>query len=93
MASRAGLELVQKMMAQRISSGCIDQLLLNKVKVTSVGEGTLTAVMTVEKEHANIGGTLHGAMSTYLVDAMSTLTLATCPGVKNVGVSLNINMT
>ncbi|CAL8142754.1 unnamed protein product [Orchesella dallaii] len=93
MASRAGLELVQKMIAQRMNSGNLDRLLFNKVTVTSAGNGSLTAEMTVGKEHANVGGTLHGAMATFLVDSISTLTLATCPGVNNTGVSLNINMT
>lgn len=63
-----------------------------QITITSAENGRLTAEMTVDKEHTNVGGTLHGAMSTYLVDSLSSLTLSTLPEVKNSGVSLNLHM-
>lgn len=58
----------------------------------AAGNGFVSAVMTVDPEHANRGNMLHGGMGALLVDGLSTLALMTNPDTPP-GVSLNINMT
>lgn len=55
------------------------------MKIISAGDGKCTAEFTVEEEHENLGGTLHGGFTATLVDMISTYALMTskreAPGV------------
>ncbi|XP_050306461.1 acyl-coenzyme A thioesterase 13-like [Anthonomus grandis grandis] len=64
---------------------------LNKVTVTSLGNGKCTAEMKVEEEHSNALGGLHGGLSATLVDCISTYALVTHKygAVPNVSVHIN----
>lgn len=66
-------------------------LSLLKVKILSAGGGSCVAEMCVEEEHQNRGGTLHGGLSSSLVDVISTMALMTTE--KQVpGVSVNLSL-
>ncbi|KAF2356157.1 Phenylacetic acid degradation-related domain [Trinorchestia longiramus] len=67
---KSALEVWMKM---RLEKGGFDKI-LSKVRIISAKEGHVEAAMKVEQEHCNQEGTLHGGMSAYLVDIMSTMT-------------------
>ena len=48
-----------------------------QVRVISGGNGRCVCEMTVEEEHQNRGGTLHGGLTATLVDQISTTALLT----------------
>lgn len=50
----------------------------------------MSCELTVEKEHSNSGGTLHGGMTATIVDTISTLAIVSneCPP----GVSTDLNV-
>ncbi|XP_068217936.1 acyl-coenzyme A thioesterase 13-like isoform X1 [Palaemon carinicauda] len=65
---------------------------LSKVRVISGGGGKCVAEMTVEEEHQNRGGTLHGGLTATLVDVVSTAALMTTEkAVPGVSVDLNVS--
>lgn len=56
------------------------------------GNGRCVCEMTVEEEHENLGGTLHGGLTATLVDAISTAALLTHErGHPGVSVDLNVS--
>ncbi|XP_068217937.1 acyl-coenzyme A thioesterase 13-like isoform X2 [Palaemon carinicauda] len=62
------------------------------VRVISGGGGKCVAEMTVEEEHQNRGGTLHGGLTATLVDVVSTAALMTTEkAVPGVSVDLNVS--
>jgi len=61
------------------------------VKVISGGEGKCEAEFTVEKEHTNFMGYLHGGFSASIVDMVSSMALLTHPK-HNAGVSVNLSV-
>lgn len=65
---------------------------LKKVKVVEVKDnGTCIAELTVEKEHVNIFGTLHGGLIATLVDIITSLAVFAHPR-QGKGVSVNLNV-
>ncbi|XP_075234378.1 acyl-coenzyme A thioesterase 13-like isoform X2 [Lycorma delicatula] len=63
---------------------------LGKVKIISARDGKCTAEMTVEEEHTNRNGTLHGGYTAIIVDVITSLALYTSKPV--VGVSVNMHI-
>jgi Uncharacterized protein, possibly involved in aromatic compounds catabolism len=62
------------------------------VKIISGGNGRCTAELTVEPEHENRMGTLHGGLTATLVDTLSTVALVTHKvGVPGVTVDLHVS--
>ena len=57
----------------------------------SGGEGRCLCEMTVEEDHQNRGGTLHGGLTATLVDSVSTVALMTT-GKGNPGVSVDLSV-
>ncbi|KAG7157959.1 Acyl-coenzyme A thioesterase 13-like [Homarus americanus] len=67
MASNNGTKkFLQQIMTVLAESGGFDRN-LSKVRVVSGGNGKCIAEMTVEKEHTNRGGTLHGGLTATLL--------------------------
>ena len=58
----------------------------------SGGGGKCLVEMTIEEEHQNRGGALHGGVTATLVDSISTLALMTTgKGVPGVSVDLSVS--
>ncbi|XP_063216020.1 acyl-coenzyme A thioesterase 13-like [Bacillus rossius redtenbacheri] len=87
------LSLVRTITKHMIDDGGFGKL-MDKVNITSAGQGWCSAEMIVLHEHQNSGGTLHGGLTATLVDNVSTLALMTTgSGVPGVSVDMHITYT
>lgn len=68
------LNMMRQSFKMLADTGCFDRV-SEKVRILSADAGKLTAELTVEKEHTNRGGTLHGGLTATLVDQLSTLSM------------------
>ncbi|XP_065362238.1 acyl-coenzyme A thioesterase 13 [Calliphora vicina] len=64
---------------------------LEKVIITSGGEGKCTAEFTVSREHLNRMGGLHGGFTATLVDMVTTYALMSKPCHPGVSVSISVD--
>jgi len=76
MNSAKVLESVKKIFNFSINRNGFDRL-LDKVQITSAGNGNCVAEMVVEKQHTNGYGTLHGGFTASAVDVISSLAVLT----------------
>jgi len=90
MAVTNKLPMLHTFWNQCTKSGGFDAI-FKKVKVISGGEGKCEAEFTVEKEHTNFMGYLHGGFSASIVDMVSSMALLTHPK-HNAGVSVNLSV-
>ncbi|XP_037777603.1 acyl-coenzyme A thioesterase 13-like [Penaeus monodon] len=88
-AANGGKKFLQQVV-KIMSEGGFDKN-LSKLRVVAGGNGKCVAEMTVEKEHENRGGTLHGGLTATLIDVVSTMALMTTEKAVP-GVSVNINV-
>ncbi|XP_025198397.1 acyl-coenzyme A thioesterase 13-like [Melanaphis sacchari] len=98
MNSNKALETVRKILNFSIKRNGHDRV-LEKVNITSVGNGQCIAEMVVEKQHTNAYGTLHGGFTASAVDILSSMAMLTHPRVvenidsaPNSGVSVDIHI-
>ncbi|KAI8116976.1 hypothetical protein FF38_12925 [Lucilia cuprina] len=64
---------------------------LEKVKITSGGDGKCSAEFTVSREHLNRMGGLHGGFTATLVDMVTTYALMSKPCHPGVSVSISVD--
>ncbi|XP_051172275.1 uncharacterized protein LOC127288703 isoform X2 [Leptopilina boulardi] len=64
---------------------------LKNVKLISAEGGNCKAEFTVDEEHTNLGGSLHGGFTSTLIDCITTYALVS-QGSGNPGVSVNLNV-
>ncbi|ENN74389.1 hypothetical protein YQE_09022, partial [Dendroctonus ponderosae] len=64
-------------------------MLQRKVNVTALANGKCTAELTLEEEHTNIMGGLHGGLSATLVDCISSYALVSKTSLPHVSVQIN----
>lgn len=50
-------------------------IFLHQVKIVAADPGKIVATLTVEKEHQNAVGTLHGGFTATIIDSMTTMAL------------------
>jgi len=63
-----------------------------QVKLLSAGDGRAKCEFTVQPEHTNMGGTLHGGYTATIVDVVSTMALlSTEPFKPGVSVELSVS--
>ncbi|PSN33877.1 Acyl-coenzyme A thioesterase 13 [Blattella germanica] len=67
--SSNGFKIAKEAFKLMIESKCFDRV-MSKVRILSGGEGRLCAELTVEEEHQNRMGTLHGGLTATLVDTL-----------------------
>lgn len=68
---------------------------LNRMKILTSGEGQLTAELEIQHEDVNRRGTLHGGLTTTIVDIMSSLAFLSSRSVDETafpGVSVDLNV-
>ncbi|CAG0914906.1 unnamed protein product [Notodromas monacha] len=65
---------------------------MNGVKIVSAGGGNVVAEMSVTEADTNRGGTLHGGLTSTIVDSVSTVGLMTTgPNLPGVSVDLSVS--
>ncbi|KAN0108404.1 Thioesterase/thiol ester dehydrase-isomerase [Hyaloscypha variabilis] len=70
----------------------IYDFLLADAEIISATKGSVTARLTLDKNHVNSRGTIHGAVSAALVDWSGGLAIAT-HGLEKTGASIDIHVT
>lgn len=86
-----GLAHVLKVWAAMRERSPIYQLLLEEVEILSATKaGSITASLTVKPAHLNSKGTLHGTVSTCIIDWAGGLAIAST-GLEKTGVSTDIH--
>lgn len=92
MASSRELEHVKGVWERMRGNSPIYDFLLSDVKLISASRGSITAHLTLGKNHVNSRGTIHGAVSATLVDWSGGLAIAT-HGAEKTGASIDIHVT
>ncbi|XP_022227318.1 acyl-coenzyme A thioesterase 13 [Drosophila obscura] len=89
MAGKRGLDIILNIAEYAPSKGGFDRV-LKMIKITGGGEGRAFGEFTVEKEHLNHEGTLHGGLTATIVDNISTYAMMSRG--KHPGVTANLNV-
>lgn len=92
MASSPELEHVRGVWDRMKGNSPIYDFLLSEVALISATKGSVTACLTLSKNHVNSRGTIHGAVSAALVDWSGGLAIAT-HGMEKTGASIDIHVT
>ncbi|XP_046857003.1 acyl-coenzyme A thioesterase 13-like [Xenia sp. Carnegie-2017] len=79
-------------MFEILSTKRVFDQVLKKVQIVAADPGKVVAELTVEEEHQNAGGTLHGGFTATLIDSMTTLALLSGENGRP-GVSVDLNVT
>ncbi|KAF6216995.1 hypothetical protein GE061_001347 [Apolygus lucorum] len=82
---------VKQIWKQMTQGKGFDQV-LKKINIVSAQDGNCTAEMTVSEEHTNTNGTLHGGLTSTIVDVVSGIALVTHKNA-SVGVSVDLHIT
>jgi len=86
------LEHVQGVWGRMKGNSPIYDFLFSDVVLVSAAKSSVTARLTLEKNHVNSRGTIHGAVSAALVDWSGGLAIAT-NGLEKTGASVDIHVT
>lgn len=92
MASTHELDHVTGIWERMKGNSPIYDFLLSNVEIVSATKGSVTAQLTLDKNHVNSRGTIHGAVSAALVDWSGGLAIAT-HGLEKTGASIDIHVT
>merc|ERR1711900_129766 len=92
MATSTALEHVRGVWERMRGNSPIYDFLLPDVVLISATQGSITAHLTLGKNHVNSRGTIHGAVSAALVDWSGGLAIAT-HGLEKTGASVDIHVT
>ncbi|KAK0108384.1 hypothetical protein ONS95_003195 [Cadophora gregata] len=92
MASSTKLDHVNGVWERMRGNSPIYDFLLSDVTLISASQGSITAHLTLGKNHVNSRGTIHGAVSAALVDWSGGLAIAT-HGLEKTGASIDIHVT
>lgn len=92
MVSSTELEHVKGVWERMRGNSPIYDFLLSDVKLISAAKGSITAHLSLGKNHVNSRGTIHGAVSAALVDWSGGLAIAT-HGMEKTGASIDIHVT
>ncbi|KAL7733144.1 hypothetical protein ACLKA6_004666 [Drosophila palustris] len=89
MAAKRGAEMV-KQIAEYISKGSSFDRVTQMIKITGGGEGRCVGEFTVQAEHLNRMGSLHGGLTASILDNITTYALMSKGS--HPGVSSNLNV-
>ncbi|XP_034480847.1 acyl-coenzyme A thioesterase 13 [Drosophila innubila] len=90
MAAKRGIEML-KQIAEYACKGSGFNRVTKMVKITGGGEGRCVGEFTVEDEHLNHEGSLHGGLMATIVDHITSYALMTKGSHPGVSSSLNVN--
>jgi acyl-coenzyme A thioesterase 13 len=92
MASATELEHTQYVWERMKGNSPIYDFLLSSASIVSATKGTAIARLTLDKNHVNSRGSLHGAVSATIADWSGGLAIAT-HGLEKTGASIDIHVT
>jgi acyl-coenzyme A thioesterase 13 len=92
MTSPTELEHIQGVWERMKGNSPIYDFLLSDAKIVAATKGTAVARLTLEKNHVNSRGTIHGAVTATIVDWSGGLAIAT-HGLEKTGASIDIHVT
>jgi acyl-coenzyme A thioesterase 13 len=92
MASTPELDHIQGVWDRMKGNSPIYDFLLLNAELVAATKGSATARLTLEKNHVNSRGTIHGAVSATIVDWSGGLAIAT-HGLEKTGASIDIHVT
>jgi len=92
MTSPTELEHIQGVWGRMKGNSPIYDFLLSDAKIVAATKGTAVARLTLEKNHVNSRGTIHGAVTAAIVDWSGGLAIAT-HGLEKTGLSIDIHVT
>ncbi|BFF99637.1 acyl-coenzyme A thioesterase 13-like [Drosophila madeirensis] len=90
MSGKRGVDFVKQVAEYAASKGGFDRV-LKMITITGGGEGRAIGEFTVEKEHLNRQGTLHGGLTATIVDNVTTYALMSAGSHPGVTATLNVS--
>ncbi|KAI1653278.1 thioesterase family protein [Daldinia decipiens] len=84
---------IEQLTAAQLPNSAIYNFLLSNVQIRSASKGTMTARLTLTRNHINSGGGIHGAVSAAIVDWAGGMAIATWDLRRRTGVSVDIHVT
>ncbi|KAI8964510.1 thioesterase family protein [Daldinia sp. FL1419] len=84
---------IEELTATQLPNSAIYNFLLSDVRICSASKGTMTARLTLTRNHINSGGGIHGAVSAAIVDWAGGMAIATWDLRRRTGVSVDIHVT
>ncbi|KAI1480951.1 thioesterase family protein [Daldinia eschscholtzii] len=84
---------IEDLTATQLPNSAIYNFLLSDVRIHSASKGSVTARLTLTRNHINSGGGIHGAVSAAIVDWAGGMAIATWDLRRRTGVSVDIHVT
>ncbi|KAK6956692.1 hypothetical protein Daesc_001971 [Daldinia eschscholtzii] len=84
---------IEELTATQLPNSAIYNFLLSDVRIRSASKGSVTARLTLTRNHINSGGGIHGAVSAAIVDWAGGMAIATWDLRRRTGVSVDIHVT
>ncbi|KAI1473131.1 thioesterase family protein [Daldinia caldariorum] len=84
---------IEELTATQLPNSSIYNFLLSDVRIRSASKGSMTARLTLTRNHINSGGGIHGAVSAAIVDWAGGMAIATWDLRRRTGVSVDIHVT
>ncbi|KAI0382296.1 thioesterase family protein [Hypomontagnella monticulosa] len=84
---------IEQLTAAQLPNSAIYNFLLSDVRIVSASKGSMTARLTLTRNHINSGGGIHGAVSAAIVDWAGGMAIATWDLRRRTGVSVDIHVT
>ncbi|KAI2615781.1 thioesterase family protein [Hypomontagnella submonticulosa] len=84
---------IEELTAAQLPNSAIYNFLLSDVRIVSATKGSMTARLTLTRNHINSGGGIHGAASAAIVDWAGGMAIATWDLRRRTGVSVDIHVT
>ncbi|KAI0006838.1 thioesterase family protein [Xylariaceae sp. FL0662B] len=84
---------IEELVATQLPNSAIYRFLLADVRICSASKGSMTARLTLTRNHINSSGGIHGATSAAIVDWAGGMAIATWDLRRKTGVSADIHVT
>ncbi|KAI1397724.1 thioesterase family protein [Hypoxylon fuscum] len=84
---------LEDLVATQLPSSAIYNFLLSDVRIHAASKGSMTARLTLTRNHINSSGGIHGAASAAIVDWAGGMAIATWDLRRKTGVSVDIHVT
>ncbi|KAI1387177.1 thioesterase family protein [Hypoxylon trugodes] len=83
---------LEELLAAQLPNSAIYNFLLSDAKILAASKGSMTARLTLTRNHINSGGGIHGAASAAIVDWAGGMAIATWDLRRRTGVSVDIHV-
>ncbi|KAI1100352.1 thioesterase family protein [Jackrogersella minutella] len=83
---------IEDLTATQLPNSAIYNFLLSEVRICAATQGSMTARLTLTRNHINSGGGIHGAVSAAIIDWAGGMAIATWDLRRRTGVSVDIHV-